>query len=67
MRRRSAVYSLAVLALTGGFVAADNTTVSINERVPSGSQPLTSTHLSFSIEQDRWPGNAIILPPHVHS
>ncbi|GJJ10670.1 hypothetical protein Clacol_004897 [Clathrus columnatus] len=57
MRRRSAVLSFCLLALIGSVVA-DNTTVTLSNSLPSGAQPLTSTHLSFSIEQDRWPGRA---------
>ncbi|GJJ10641.1 hypothetical protein Clacol_004868 [Clathrus columnatus] len=54
MRRRSVVLSFCLLALIGSVVA-DNTTATLSNGPPSSAQPLTSTHLSFSIEQDRWP------------
>ena len=42
-----------VLALVAGYVSALN--VAVPPSLPSHSQPLSQTLVSFSIEQDRWP------------
>lgn len=58
MRRSFAVCALAAFLLSPTTVSAGDVTavnVSIPVVAPTKSQPLASTLLSFSIEQDNWP------------
>ncbi|KAF8588175.1 glycoside hydrolase family 79 protein [Ramaria rubella] len=54
-----AVLALSYLWRASGLVferaAANATTVALSRSAPEDVEPLVSTHLSFSIEQDRWP------------
>ncbi|KAF8513917.1 glycoside hydrolase family 79 protein [Hysterangium stoloniferum] len=46
------LFDIILISLTSQQTAS---TVSIAQEVPSNAEPLVSTHISFSIELDRWP------------
>ncbi|KAI0751852.1 glycoside hydrolase family 79 protein [Daedaleopsis nitida] len=55
MRPTSSRFWLAALILNLAGCSVSAVTVSIPIAAPNGSEPLSSTLVSFSLEQDRWP------------